>query len=126
MGVGWCWRGSSARGVRLLESMCRRSSFGICPLQKFDQSLISVGVWIRSTCNRSSGWKSDSRRSPDEVYLQSDSGMKSDSHRSPDEVYLQLESGSKSGSRRSLDEVFLQLESGMKSGSCRSLDEVYL
>ena len=66
---------------------------------------------MRSTCDRSSGWKSGSRGSPNEVYLQLESGMKSGSRRSPDEVFLQPELGMKSGSRRSPDEVFLQLTS---------------
>ena len=38
--VGWCWRGSSAGGVQLLDSVCRKSSSEIYPLQKFDRSPI--------------------------------------------------------------------------------------
>ena len=72
---------------------------------------------MRSTCNRSFGRKSGSRRSPDEVFLQSESETKSGSRRSPDEVYLQLESWAESG--RSL-----QVKSWARSGFRRSPDKV--
>ena len=48
---------------------------------------------MKTTCSRSSGKKSDSRRSPDEVFLQPESGMKSGSRRSPSVVKNLIDAG---------------------------------
>ena len=83
----------------------------------------SGGVYLRLKLSVESG----SRRSPDEVCLQSwESRMKSGSRRSPGGVFLQLKSKAKFGSRRSPGGVLLQLKLAIEPGSRRSPGRVLL